>query len=234
MIRNTLFLFFFFSGIIVISILFIPSLVLPQKIVLFGGKLFGYWSKFCLKFFLNTKIEVRGRENIISREKFFIAASHQSMFETFFLQTLFNSPKFILKNELLKIPVFGWYLRKIGSISVQRNKISKDNFGLLDKIKDSAINSDRPIIIFPQGTRVLPEDRSPFKKGVGKIYNELKIKCQPIAINSGTVWPKKGSLIKNKTITITILSHAVAKTSALSSAPAGISTTNLTLSIFFK
>ena len=67
------------------------------------------------------------------------------------------------------------------------------------------MNSDRPIIIFPQGTRVLPEDRSPFKKGVGKIYNELKIKCQPIAINSGTVWPKKGSLIKNKTITITIL-----------------------------
>ena len=205
MIRNTLFLFFFFSGIIIISILFIPSLILPQKIVLFGGKLFGYWSIFCLKLFLNTKIEVKGRENIISKEKFFIAASHQSMFETFFLQTLFNSPKFILKNELLKIPVFGWYLRKIGSISVQRNKISKDNFGLLDKIKDSAINSDRPIIIFPQGTRVLPEDRSPFKKGVGKIYNELKIKCQPIAINSGTVWPKKGSLIKNKTITITIL-----------------------------
>jgi len=205
MIRNTLFLFSFFSGIIIISIIFIPSLILPQKIVLFGGKLFGYWSIFCLKFFLNTKIEVKGRENIVSKEKFFIAASHQSMFETFFLQTLFNSPKFILKNELLKIPVFGWYLRKIGSISVQRNKISKDNFGLLDKIKDSAINSDRPIIIFPQGTRVLPEDRSPFKKGVGKIYNELKIKCQPIAINSGTVWPKKGSLIKNKTITIAIL-----------------------------
>ena len=173
--------------------------------ILFGGKLFGYWSIFCLKLFLNTKIEVKGRENIINKEKFFIAASHQSMFETFFLQTLFNSPKFILKNELLKIPVFGWYLRKIGSISVQRNKISKDNLSLLDKIKDSTMNSNRPIIIFPQGTRVLPDDRTPFKKGVGRIYNELKIKCQPIAINSGTVWPKKGSLIKNKTITITIL-----------------------------
>ena len=69
----------------------------------------------------------------------------------------------------------------------------------------STIEESRPIIIFPQGTRVLPEDRSPFKKGVGRIYNELKIKCQPIAINSGTVWPKKGSLIKNKTITIVIL-----------------------------
>ena len=205
MIRNTLFLFFFFTGIVVISILFLPSLMFHQKIVLFGGKLFGYWSSFCLKFFLNTKINIKGKENIINDTKFFIASSHQSMFETFFLQTIFNSPKFILKYELLKIPVFGWYLSKIGSISVNRNKISKDNIGLIDKIKNAVITSDRPIIIFPQGTRVLPDERVPFKKGVGRIYSELSIKCQPIAINSGTVWPKKGSLIKNKTITISIL-----------------------------
>ena len=205
MIRNTLFSFFFFTGIVVISILFLPSLMFPQKIVLFGGKLFGYWSSFCLKFFLNTKINIKGKENIINDTKFFIASSHQSMFETFFLQTIFNSPKFILKYELLKIPVFGWYLSKIGSISVNRNKISKDNIGLIDKIKNAVITSDRPIVIFPQGTRVLPDERVPFKKGVGKIYRELNIKCQPIAINSGTVWPKKGSLIKNKTITISIL-----------------------------
>ena len=177
----------------------------PQKIVLFGGKLFGYWSSFCLKFFLNTKINIKGKENIINDTKFFIASSHQSMFETFFLQTISNSPKFILKYELLKIPVFGWYLSKIGSISVNRNKISKDNIGLIDKIKNAVINSDRPIIIFPQGTRVLPDERVPFKKGVGRIYSELNIMCQPIAINSGTVWPKRGSLIKNKTITISIL-----------------------------
>ena len=140
MIRNTLFSFFFFTGIIVISILFLPSLMFPQKIVLFGGKLFGYWSSFCLKFFLNTKINIKGKENIINDTKFFIASSHQSMFETFFLQTIFNSPKFILKYELLKIPVFGWYLSKIGSISVNRNKISKDNIGLIDKIKNSLVN----------------------------------------------------------------------------------------------
>jgi len=167
--------------------------------------MFGYWSVFCLKIFLNTKLEIKGRENIIKNNKFFIASSHQSMFETFFLQTIFNSPKFILKYELLKIPVFGWYLNKIGSISVNRNKISKDNLGLLDKIKTASKKSNRPIIIFPQGTRVLPDERIPFKKGVGRIYNELNIKCQPVAINSGTVWPKKGSLKPNKKITISIL-----------------------------
>ena len=205
MIRNFLFLFFFFFGIFCISILFLPTLIMPPKIILFGGKIFGYWSGICLRLFLSTRIIVKGRENIITHEKFFIASSHQSMFETFYLQTIFNSPIFILKNELLKMPIFGWYLKKIGSISVYRNKVTRDNLGLIDKINNSVQNSNRPVIIFPQATRVLPADRIPFKKGVGRIYDELKVKCQPVAINSGNVWPKKGSLKPNKSITISIL-----------------------------
>ena len=66
-------------------------------------------------------------------------------------------------------------------------------------------NTNRPVIIFPQATRVLPNERSPFKKGASKIYEELKIFCQPIAINSGYVWPKKGKKNPNKEITISIL-----------------------------
>ncbi len=205
MIKKLLFLFFFFIGISIISIIFLPSLIMPIKIVLFGGKMMGKWAAFCLKIFLQTTIIVKGRENIINNEKFFIACSHQSMFETFYLQTIFNSPIFILKQELIKIPIFGWYLKKIGSISINRNKISKDNLGLIDKIKNSIRNSERPLIIFPQGTRVLPNESIPFKKGVGRIYDELKIKCQPVAINSGNVWPKDGKLASKKTIIISIL-----------------------------
>ena len=205
MLRNSLFSFFFFFGIIIISLLFLPTLLLPNKIVLFGGKVMGYWSGFCLKIFLSTKINIKGRENIVSNDKFFIASTHQSMFETFYLQTIFNSPIFILKKELLQIPIFGWYLKKIGSISIKRNKITKDNLGFFDNISKIVSKSDRPIIIFPQGTRVLPTERPEFKKGVSRIYNELNISCQPIAINSGYVWPKNGSKSSNKTITISIL-----------------------------
>ena len=204
MIRKILFSLFFFSGIILISIIFIPSLFLPQKIVLFGGKLMGFWSGFCLKFFLSTKITIKGNENIIRNKKFFIAASHQSMFETFFIQTIFNSPVFILKKELLSIPIFGWYLKKIGSIAVKRNKISKENINFLNQIKIS-LNDKRPIVIFPQGTRTEPHERPNFKKGVARIYNELNINCLPVTINSGEVWPKNGYLNRNKNITITIL-----------------------------
>ena len=205
MVKNSIFSFFFFLGIIIISLFFLPTLFLPKKIVLFGGKLMGYWAGFCLKFFLSTKINIKGKENILSNNKFFIASSHQSMFETFYLQTIFNSPIFILKKELLQIPIFGWYLKKIGSIPIKRNKTTKDNLGFFDEISKISSESNRPIVIFPQGTRVLPTERPEFKKGVSRIYEELNISCQPIAINSGYVWPKNGSKLSNKTITISIL-----------------------------
>jgi 1-acyl-sn-glycerol-3-phosphate acyltransferase len=205
MIRNIFFSIFFYIGIILICIIFLPAFFLPQKIVLFGGKMMGHWSRFCLEFFLSTKIIIKGNENLISNEKYFIACSHQSMFETFYLQTIFNSPIFILKKELLSIPIFGWYLKKIKSISIDRNKINKENLHFYEKIKMSIKSTDRPIIIFPQATRVAADDRSQFKKGASRIYETLNIRCQPVAINSGTVWPKSGKLIPNRTLTISIL-----------------------------
>ena len=205
MIKRTLFLFFFYFGVIFVCILFLPALILPKKITLYGGRILGFWSKFCLELFLSTKIVIKGKEKILKNKKFFIASAHQSQFETFFLQYLFNSPVFILKKELLKIPIFGWYLKKIGSISIDRNKITKDNLGFSDQIKKHTDNSNRPIIIFPQATRVEVLDRSPFKKGVKRIYEELKISCQPVALNSGDVWPKNGKLKPNKTLTVSIL-----------------------------
>ncbi len=165
----------------------------------------GYWTGFCLRLVLSVKISIKGKENIINNKKFFIAASHQSMFETFYLQTIFNSPVFILKKELLIIPIFGWYLKKIGSISIKRNQVTKDNLGFFNEISQMINKSNRPLIIFPQGTRVPPSERPPFKKGASRIYEELNITCQPVAINSGYIWPKKGSKNTNKTITISIL-----------------------------
>ena len=205
MLRNILFKIFFFVGITLISIVFLPSLILPKFVVIFGGKLMGWWTGICLKVIMSTKIEILGKNNIIKNEKFFIASSHQSMFETFFLQTIFNSPVFILKRELLMIPIFGWYLKKIGSISIKRDKITKKNLNFFDDINILYKNYTRPLIIFPQGTRVSPNERPSFKKGAARIYEELKISCQPVAINSGYVWPKNGKMLSNKNITISIL-----------------------------
>ena len=131
--------------------------------------------------------------------------SHQSIFETLFLQTLFNNSVFILKKELTKIPLFGWYLKKLGCISIDRNKVSKENLNFSEDVGKIIKNTNKILIIFPQGTRKNPDDRSKFKKGFSRIYNDLNIACLPVAINSGKVWPKKGGLVPNQKITISIL-----------------------------
>ncbi len=194
----------FYSGVAFVCVIFLPSLIMPKSVSIFGGKLLGYWSKFCIKYFLATNIKIIGKENIFINERFFIACTHQSAFETFYLQVIFQGPKFILKRELTKIPIFGWYLKKIGSIAVERNKISKENINFLDQIKISS-QDNRPIVIFPQGTRTEPNERPSFKKGVTRIYKELNIHCLPVTINSGEVWPKNGDLKRKKNITISIL-----------------------------
>ena len=205
MLRSLLFYTIFYLGIIFIFIIGVPALLLPNKIILILGKLSGYWLMLCLKLILNTKIEVIGKDNILKNENYFIASAHQSIFETFFLQTIFKSPIFILKKELLKIPIFGWHLKKINSISIERNKTTKENLGFYENIINIIKKSNRPLIIFPQGTRTPSEIKIPFKKGVGKIYENLNMKCLPIALNSGNTWPKNGKLIPNKKIIISIL-----------------------------
>ena len=206
MIRNIIFLLVFYLGLIFILILFTPSLILPQYVVILGGKSLGYWTGFCLKYIMGTKIAIKGIENISSNQKYFVASSHQSIFETFFLQTIFDKPVFILKKELTKIPLFGWYLKKMGCIAIDRNKISKENLNFSDEVGKVIRDTSKILIIFPQGTRKSFDDRSKFKKGFSRIYNDLNIACLPVAINSGKVWPKKGRLIPNQKIIVSILS----------------------------
>jgi 1-acyl-sn-glycerol-3-phosphate acyltransferase len=167
-----------------------PTLILPAKFTLYCGKFLAYYIVSILKLFLNTKVIFHGLENLKKVEKFFIASAHQSMFETFVLQIPLNFPIFILKKELLKIPLFGWYLKKIGSIEIVREKTTKENLNFFYKIKNTIQKNNRPLLIFPQGTRVRFNERIPFKKGVGRIYNSLDLPCIPVALNSGRIWPK--------------------------------------------
>ena len=205
MIRNLFFFLFFYLGIILISILFIPTLLFPKAGVHFGGRLMGIWTGICLKFFLKIEIIIKGLENIPKGKRYFVVCSHQSMFETFYLQTIFESSVFILKKELMKIPLFGSYLKKMGCVSIDRDKISKENLGFVGLVEKVLNDKRNTLIIFPQGTRKNYKDRSKFKKGFVRIYNDFQIRCLPIAINSGKTWPKSSFLKSNQSITISIL-----------------------------
>ncbi len=203
--RSLLFNFFLYTGIVVVFLIAIPALFMPAKITLFFGKFLGHYVVFIVRFFLNSQVEFKGLENIPKNEKYFLASAHQSMFETFALQSVLDYPVFILKKELLKIPLFGAYLKKIKSIEIIRDTTTKDNLNFFEKVANIIKNEKRPLLIFPQGTRVKVGDVVPFKKGVGRIYEALKISCVPIALNSGNVWPKKGIVKHPGKITVSFL-----------------------------
>ena len=177
-------------GIIIACLISIPLLILKDIHMICAGKILSKYVIFVLKFFNNSKIEFRGLENLKKHEKYFVASAHQSMFETFALQVVIPGPIFILKKESIKIPVFGWCLKKIGAVEIVRDTATKENLNFFDRILNKTNETKRPILIFPQGTRIGYKERVPFKKGVGRIYEALKLPCVPVALNTGKVWPK--------------------------------------------
>ena len=193
-IRSLIFNIFLYVGLILIFILAIPTLILPSKFTIFFGRLCAKYLVFILKIILNTKVIFHGVENLKKVDNFFVASAHQSMFETFALQIPLDGPIFILKKELLNIPLFGWYLRKIGSIAIVRDTTTRENLNFFDKVRERIETSKRPLLIFPQGTRVKLDEQPPFKKGVGRIYKALNLPCIPVALNTGKVWPKNSFL----------------------------------------
>ena len=189
-IKSLIFNIFLYCGLVLIFILAIPTLILPDKFTIFFGRMSAKYIVFILKLVLNTKVIFHGEENLKKVDRFFVASAHQSMFETFALQIPLDGPIFILKKELMNIPLFGWYLRKIGAIAIIRETTTKENLSFFDKIKEKLEENKRPLLIFPQGTRVKLDEHPPFKKGVGRIYNALNLPCIPVALNTGKVWPK--------------------------------------------
>jgi len=188
--KSLVFNILLYAGLILIFILAMPTLFLPSKFTLFFGRISAKYMIFTMKIILNTKVYFHGLENLRKVESFFVASAHQSMFETFALQIHLDGPIFILKKELLRIPLFGRYLKKIGAIEIVRETTTKENLDFFDKIKNKINNENRPLLIFPQGTRVKPYEQVPFKKGVGRIYDKLNLPCIPVALDSGKVWPK--------------------------------------------
>ena len=204
-IRSLLFTILFYLTLTLVFLLAIPTLILPSKATLICGKVLAYIIIFLLRFILGVKVTFSGTENLEKNKSFFVASAHQSLLETFILQAPLQYPIFILKKELLKIPLFGWYLKKIGSIDITRDTTTKDNLNFFEKIKYNVETNKRPLLIFPQGTRVKFGERQPFKKGAGRIYEALNLPCVPVALNTGKVWPKNSFMKYTHDIKISFL-----------------------------
>ena len=203
--RSLFFNIFLFGGIAVACIVALPLLFIKDKHMICAGKILSKYIGFLLKIFIDVKINFKGLENLKKFDRYFVASAHQSMFETFALQTVISGPVFILKKGLMKIPIFGWCLKKIGAIAIVRDTATKENLNFFDQILEQTKKSKRPLLIFPQGTRVPYKEKPDFKKGVARIYEALKLPCIPVALNTGKVWPKNSFSKYPGTITISFL-----------------------------
>jgi 1-acyl-sn-glycerol-3-phosphate acyltransferase len=146
------------------------------------------------KYIGGITFRVVGRE-YIPEGACIIASKHQSAWETFKLHILFDDPAIVLKQELLNIPIWGWYLCRAGMIPINRARGSEAMATMMHAAHKAAA-AGRKIVIFPQGTRLAPGQSRPYKSGVAALYSELQISVVPMALNSGLVWAKN-SFVKN-------------------------------------
>ena len=196
--RSTLFNILFYGTTAVTCLLCLPGLFMPKRQAMWVIKFFVHSVHFLEKHILNLDYEVRGADNIPASGSFIVAAKHESPYETMKLCILFDEPAIVLKKELLWIPIWGWFLAKTDPIAINRSKLRRS----LNQITEGARRikeQGRPIVIFPQGTRVLlsqtPKEK-PYKIGVARAAEAAGLPVIPLALNTGVFWPRKSWIKK--------------------------------------
>lgn len=144
---------------------------------------------------------VEGVEHIQHGGATIYAIKHQSAWETLILWHILDCPVFILKQELLRIPIFGYYLRKTPIIAIDRSAGSRAIAGMVAQARKH-LQQQRQIIIFPEGTRTRPGQKIKYRSGVASLYANLDASVIPVALNSGCFWPRNGFIKRPGTITI--------------------------------
>ena len=189
-------------GVFWIGVTFI-TLFLPRSVALIPQRMWSWTTQYVIRFIGGIKSDIRGIENLPDGP-FILACKHQSAWETTIFQGMFKDPAMVLKKELMGVPIFGWHLRKVGMIAVDRADGTKAMIKMLRQAK-AAVEAGRPLIIFPEGTRVSTEDDANYQAGVYGLYGTLKIPVVPAALNSGYFWPRRKFIKKTGTVVLEFL-----------------------------
>jgi 1-acyl-sn-glycerol-3-phosphate acyltransferase len=201
--RSLLFNFLFYLNLLLLMVAAIPTFLLPRRMVVVLAKQWARSSLWLLRVICDVKVEWRGLDKI-PPGPLLIAAKHQSTWETFALLPLFSHPTFILKRELMWLPLFGWCAWKAGMIAVNR-AAGKAALADMTRRADAALLEGRQILIFPEGTRRAPGAEPKYKTGIAHLYAEGVAPCLPIALNSGLFWPRRKLMRYPGTVVVEIL-----------------------------
>ena len=188
--RSLIFNILFYGTTVVMAILVLPALLLPAHVIRAAARLWGWLTVKALRVACGTH---RLSGDLQAGSQVIYAAKHQSAWETVVLALLLHTPVFVLKRELLRLPLLGWYFSKAGCIAVDRSA----GMRALRKLRDDAVTAasgGRSILIFPQGTRVAPGVEHRYEIGVFALYEATGLPVVPVALNSGHVWGRNSWL----------------------------------------
>lgn len=201
--RSLLFNALFYLNLLVQMIVALPVLALPHRIHLAFIRSYCRTSLWLLRVVCGTKVAWRGLEKI-PHGACIVACKHQSTWETFSLYAVFDDPTYVLKRELMWIPLFGWHMRKAGLIPIDRGA----RLSALSRMTARArteLTRARQVVIFPEGTRRPPGAEPTYKPGVAYLYAKAGVACVPLALNSGLFWPRRSLLRFPGTILVEVL-----------------------------
>jgi 1-acyl-sn-glycerol-3-phosphate acyltransferase len=199
-IRSLVFNVIFYIGSVPLVIAAALSTFFGQDAVIASSRTWARYHQFCVRWLLGIRTVVEG---VLPTGSCIIAMKHEAMFETIDVLRLFKRPAVVAKAELLNIPVWGKAAYQHGIIPVARETGSTALRRMLKAARE-AVALDRPILIFPEGSRIAPGDQPPLRSGIAGLYKTLGLPVVPIAVNSGRLWPKSKFLKRSGIITVRV------------------------------
>ena len=201
--RSLLFNAFFYGWTALCVVAGLPLLFGPRAGIYHLGRVWARPILAALAVLCGLRYQVRGQENL-PEGAVLVAAKHQSAWDTIIFSVLLWDHSFVLKQELTRIPLFGFYLIRAGLIPVDRKGGAKALRKMVAAAKRVAAQG-RHIVIFPEGTRVAPEQQQPYQSGVAALYGQLQVPVVPVALNSGVFWRRNSFWKRPGTITLEFL-----------------------------
>jgi 1-acyl-sn-glycerol-3-phosphate acyltransferase len=187
--RAVAFNFAFVAWTALLGTLGLPFLLAPRRATMRFGRFWASSVLTLLRAIVGLGHEMRGLERI-PRDGCIIAMKHQSAWDALILPVVLDDPAVVVKRELLLLPFYGWYAVRAGSIAIDRKAGAGALRRMLGKARPVAVTG-RPIVIFPEGTRVAPGERRPYQPGVAALYQALGLPLVPAAVNSGLFWGRR-------------------------------------------
>lgn len=187
--RSLLFNVAFFGWTLIYGIAALPFLAMPRRIALAVARFWNRSVMALVRLIAGIGFEIRGRE-FLSNKPAILAVKHQSAFETLALPLILDDPLFVVKRELFWIPLFGWYLARLGNIGIDRSAGPSALKAIVREAK-AALAAGHSVIIFPEGTRVAPGKTRPYGPGIAALYGMLDAPVVPVALNSGLFWGRR-------------------------------------------